>query len=125
MLLAKHRGKESLFRHQLSGRSVMIAIMIAAAMVMQAGTDGQRNAFRSCLNDAVRSAKSANIGADGFKDYAHKTCASAEDGLKAKLVAFNVKNGMSKKAAAEDADIQLEDYLYTYEEKYRYAGQPQ
>ncbi|HEU5482987.1 MAG TPA: hypothetical protein VFU80_07860 [Sphingomicrobium sp.] len=103
----------------------MIVTVLAAMMAMQAGADGPRNAYRSCLNNAVSSAKTANVTADGFKDYAHKTCASAADGLKSKLVAFNVKNGMSKKAAADDADIQLDDYLYSYEEKFRYAAQPQ
>ena len=101
----------------------MIVIVVAAAMMMQGGGDAPRNAYRSCLNDAVMSAKGANVAVDGFKDYAHKTCASVEDGLRSKLVSFNVKNGMSKKSAADDAQVQLEDYMYTYEEKYRYSGQ--
>lgn len=98
----------------------MIVIVIAAAMTMQAAT-GDRSAYVSCLKDAVTSAKGANVGVDAFKDYAHKACASVEQGFKAKLVSFNVKNGMSKKAAAEDADVQLEDYVYTAEERYRYS----
>jgi len=100
-------------------------VVIAAAMLVQGDPADSRTAFRNCLSDAVASAKGANVTADSFKDYAHKTCAAVESGFKAKLVSFNVKNGMSKKAAAEDADLQLEDYLYTYEEKYRYAAQPQ
>lgn len=103
----------------------MIVIVLAAAMMMvQAGSGDARAAYRSCLNDAVVSAKSANISADGFKDYAQKTCAAMEQAFKAKLVSFNVKNGMSKKEAAEDAQIQLEDYMYPYDEKYRYSAQP-
>lgn len=102
----------------------MIAILIAAAMVMQAGA-ADRTAYRTCLNEAVASAKGAKIGVDAFKDYARKTCAAVEGGFKSKLVSFNVKNGMSKKTAAEDAEVQLEDYVYTAEEKYRYSVQPQ
>lgn len=98
----------------------MIVFVIAAAMTMQAAA-ADRSAYVSCLKDAVTSAKSANVGVDAFKDYAHKACASVEQGFKAKLVSFNVKNGMSKKAAAEDADVQLEDYVYTAEERYRYS----
>jgi hypothetical protein len=90
-------------------------------MMVQAGS-ADRTAYRTCLNDAVASAKGANIGVDGFKDYARKTCAAVEDGFKSKLVSFNVKNGMSKKTAAEDAEVQLDDYLYTAEEKYRYSA---
>lgn len=98
----------------------MIVFVAAAAMMVQAGT-ADRSAYVSCLKDAVTSAKSASVAADGFKDYAHKACSSIEQGFKAKLVSFNVKNGMSKKAAAEDAEVQLEDYVYTAEERYRYS----
>ena len=99
----------------------MIASVIAAAMVMQAGSADVRSAYVSCLKDAVTSAKGANVGVEGFKDYAHKTCSTVADELKSKLVTFNVKNGMSKKAAASDAEVQLDDYVYTAEERYRYA----
>ena len=104
---------------------MMITIVIAAAMVMQGGSADPRSAYVACLKNAVNSAKTSNVGVDGFKDYVRTTCASVEDGFKSKLVSFNVKNGMSKKAAADDAQIQLEDYVYTYEEKYRFASQPQ
>ena len=99
-------------------------MLIAAAMAMQGGSGDPRAAYRTCLNEAVASAKSANVGIDGFKDYAHRTCATVGDGFKSKLVSFNVKNGMSKKAASEDAELQLEDYVYTAEERYRYSVQP-
>ena len=98
----------------------MIALVIAAAMMVQVGS-ADRTAYRTCLSDAVTSAKGANVAVDGFKDYARKTRAAVEDGFKSKLVSFNVKNGMSKKTAAEDAEVQLDDYLYTAEEKYRYS----
>jgi hypothetical protein len=103
----------------------MIGTVIAAAMMLVQAGNADRTAYRACLSDAVTSAKSANVKVDGFKEYAHRTCAAIEDSFKAKLVAFNVKNGMSKKAAAEDADIQLEDYIYTAEERYRYSLEPQ
>jgi len=99
----------------------MIASVIAAALLMMQAASADRTAYVSCLKDAVASAKGANVGVDAFKDYAHKACAAVEDGFKAKLVSFNVKNGMSKKAAAEDAEVQLEDYVYTAEERYRYS----
>ena len=99
----------------------MIVMFVAAAMMMQGASDDLRSAYRSCLNSAVSSAKSANVGVDGFKDYAHKTCSAYEESFKAKLVSFNVKNGMSRKAAADDAQVQLDDYVYTAEERYRYS----
>lgn len=98
----------------------MIASVIAVAMMMQTAA-ADRSAYVACLKDAVASAKGANVTTDAFKAYAHTTCASVEGGFKSKLVAFNVKNGMSKKAAAEDAQVQLDDYVYTAEERYRYS----
>jgi len=103
----------------------MFVTMFAAALMLVQVGNADRSAYVSCLKDAVTSAKGANIGVNAFKDYAHKTCAAIEQSFKAKLVAFNVKNGMSKKVAAEDADIQLEDYVYTAEERYRYLLEPQ
>ncbi len=102
----------------------MVVTMIAAAMMVQAASTDLRHDYVSCLGQAVASAKSANVGVDGFKDYARKTCATVESGFKAKLVTFNVKNGMSKKSAADDAELQLSDYVYTAEERYRYSAQP-
>lgn len=92
----------------------MISIAIAGALMLQTGSVELRSAYVDCLKQAVVSAKGAGVAADAFKDYAQKTCATAEEGLKAKLVGFNVKNGMTKAAAAKDADIQLDDYVYTY-----------
>jgi len=102
----------------------MIAVLVAVALAMQGGSGDPRKDYVSCLNDAVAKAKSASVGPDGFKDYASKTCALVEDALRAKLVAFDVKNGMSKKASAEDAQVQLDDYLYTAEERYKYSIDP-
>ena len=102
----------------------MIAVFVAAALALQGGSGDPRRDYVSCLNDAVISAKSANVTVDGFKAYASKTCALIEDALRAKLVAIDVKNGMSKKDSAEDAQIQLDDYLYTAEERFKYSDQP-
>ena len=98
----------------------MILMIAAALMTMQAGA-ADRSAYVACLKEAVTSAKAANVGVDGFKDYARKACAAVEGSFKSKLVSFNVKNGMSKKAAADDAEVQLDDYVYTAEERYRYS----
>jgi len=103
----------------------MFVTMFAAALMLVQVGNADRSAYVSCLKDAVQSAKGANVGVDAFKDYAHKTCAAIEQSFKAKLVSFNLKNGMSKKAAVEDADVQLEDYVYTAEERYRYSLEPQ
>jgi hypothetical protein len=100
----------------------MFVPILAAAMMLQASA-ADRNAFVACLKGATVSAKAAKVGIGDFKAYAHKTCADAETNLKSKLTAFNVKNGMSRNAAASDAQLQLEDYLFTAEDNYRYSAE--
>ena len=97
----------------------MIISMVAAAALFAGVSAEPRQAYSACLKDAVANAKIANVTADGFKAYAQQTCASAEGSFKASLSAFNVKNGMSKKSAGEDAQVQIDDYLYSAEDRYR------
>ena len=101
----------------------MIMILTAAALLAGASGD-PREAYTACLRDAVVNAKIAKVTGDGFKAYAHEACAAPEKAFKASRVAFNVKNGMSRKSAAEDADVQIEDYLYSAEDKYVFSLQP-
>lgn len=98
----------------------MLITLLAAAAMMQASAS-DRSAYSSCLKTATVSARSANVTVDGFKDHAHKMCAQVENDLRSKLAAFNVKNGMSKKAAADDAQLQLDDYLFTAQDNYRFS----
>ena len=101
----------------------MITIVTAAALV--AGVSGEpRQDYSACLRDAVASAKAANVTGDGFKAYAQQTCAEAEAKFKASLAAFNVKNGMGRKSATEDAQLQIDDYLFSAEDKYRFSLEP-
>ena len=100
-------------------------ITILAATAFLAGVSAQpREAYTVCLSNAFVNAKISKVPVDDFKAYAHKTCAAAEDELRKTLAAFNVKNGMGKKTATEDAQVQIDDYVFTAEENYRYALQP-
>jgi len=83
--------------------------------------DGPRKEFVACLHKAVESAKSGNVSPDNFSAYAHNACAAIEATFKAGLVSFNLKNGMSKKSASEDAQIQIDDYVLTAEDRYKFA----
>lgn len=96
----------------------MITSLLAAAALLAGASGPERQAYAACLKDAVANAKVANVPPDGFKAFAHQACAAAEQKFKASLVAFNVKNGMGRKSAAEDADLQIDDYLYSAEDRY-------
>lgn len=101
----------------------MFTILLASAM-LAAGAGGPREAYSACLNDAVASAKAAKVPADGFKAYAHQNCAAAEDSFRKTLAAFNIKNGMGRKSATEDAQVQIDDYVFSADDRYRFAVAP-
>ncbi|MBA3525891.1 MAG: hypothetical protein M3438_00945 [Pseudomonadota bacterium] len=101
----------------------MITILVAAALY--AGASGEpRQAYSACLRDAVANAKVANVPADGFKAYVQQNCVTAEASFRKSLAAFNMKNGMGKKSADEDAQIQIDDYVFAAEDKYRFSLEP-
>jgi hypothetical protein len=102
----------------------MLGTLFAALLAMQASA-ADRDAYSSCLKTAAVSAKTENVTVEGFKAHAQKVCAEIEKDLKSKLAAFNIRNGMGRKAAADDAQLQLDDYLFTAEDNYRYSiGDP-
>lgn len=98
----------------------MITILVAVAMQAAVAAE-PRKAYSACLSQAVASAKTANVPAAGFKAYAHQTCAAVEDSFRKALAAFNIKNGMGRKTATEDAQVQIDDYVYTADDRYRYS----
>ena len=42
--------------------------------------------------------------------------------LKDELIAFRIKNGMTRKAAASDADMTVDDYVATPSDNYRFVA---
>lgn len=94
-------------------------IMFVAAMML-AGADSAdvRHGFVACLKTAVAKAKTQNVAATGFVDFARTTCADAEQPFKSMLTDANVKHGMSKKASASDASQQVSDYYSEWQDNY-------
>lgn len=99
---------------------LLIASTIFAAAVQNAAATSARSALTDCLRSAVAQASTNKLAADAIVSHMRQACDAPAGRLKAALVAFDVKNGISRKQAAEDADLQLDDYYATQEEKYRY-----
>ena len=84
----------------------MIVLLGASALMLaalQAIVAAPTSAFRGCLHDATTKATSEKVSADTIEDYLRKACTVQMGTLRDALVAFRMKNGMSKKAAADDA----------------------
>jgi hypothetical protein len=105
------------------GRGEMIALLGASALTLvalQASITAPTNALRSCLDGATGKATAEKVSADAIDTYLRTACTAQMDGLKAALIAFSMKNGTSRKAAAADAKMTLDDYIATPADNYRY-----
>ena len=99
----------------------MIVPMVAAHMallMMQAGVDGPRQAFSSCLKEASAKALSGNVAVDQFKAFVATQCGSQAEALKAGLVGFDTKHGVKRAQATLDAQAQIDEYFLMASENY-------
>lgn len=103
----------------------MIALLAASAIYMsglQAGIAAPTDAFRGCLRDAATKAKSEKVTGDGIEAYLKNSCNAQMSTLTDALVAFRMKNGMTRKAAAADAAMTVDDYVSTPADNYKFLA---
>ena len=101
----------------------MIVLLGLSAVVLaasQAAITAPTDAFRNCLHEATDKANKDKVAGDAFEAFARNACSVQMGSLKSAVVAFRVKNGMSKKAAADDADMTVDDYVATSVDKYQF-----
>lgn len=104
----------------------MIALLAASAIILsalQASIAGPTDAFRGCLREAVVKARSDKIAGNTIETYLKKACTAQMSTLKGAVIAFRTKNGMSHKAAVDDADMTVDDYVSTPADNYKFAAE--
>jgi hypothetical protein len=103
----------------------MIVLLGASAIyltAMQATIAAPTEAFRGCLREAVTKAKSEKVAGDAIEAYLRNACGGQMGTLKDALIAFRIKNGMTRKAAASDADMTVDDYVATPADNYKFIA---
>ena len=103
----------------------MIGLLGASALTLaalQATIAAPTSAFRGCLHDATTKATSEKVSADTIETYLRNACTVQMGTLKAALVEFRMKNGMSKKAASDDAEMTIDDYVSTPADNYKFTA---
>jgi hypothetical protein len=103
----------------------MIALLIASAINLsglQAAIAAPTTAFRGCLRDAAAKAKTEKVTGDGIEAYLRGACSGQMSTLKNALIEFRLKNGMSRKNAASDADMTVDDYIATPVDNYKFMA---
>ena len=101
----------------------MIVILGATSIVLaalQASITAPTEAFRNCLKEASTKATTEKVAGDAYEAYARNACSVPMSTLKSAVVAFRMKNGMSRKAAGDDADMTVDDYVATSVDKYQF-----
>lgn len=103
----------------------MIALLAASSILLtglQATISAPRDAFRACLKQANAKATGDKVASDAFEAYILNACASQHEALKSAIIGFNMKNGMARKAASNDADLTVADYLSSYVDNYKFMA---
>jgi hypothetical protein len=103
----------------------MIGLLIASAINLaglQASISAPTNTFRSCLREAAAKAKGDKVTGDGIEAYLRNACTGPMANLKGALIEFRLKNGMTRKAAASDAEMTVNDYVSTPADNYKFMA---
>ena len=101
----------------------MIALLFASALNLaghQAAISAPTDVFRGCLREAAAKAEKDKVSGDAVEEYLRTACTVQMGTLKSALVAFRMKNGMGKKAAADDAEMTVDDYVATPVDNYKF-----
>ena len=104
----------------------MIALLAASAISMaaaQASISAPTTAFRGCLREAATKATTDKVPSDGIEAYLKNACTGQMGTLKDALIAFRMKNGMTRKAAASDAEMTVDDYVATPADNYKFMAE--
>ena len=105
----------------------MIALLGASAIILLGASGDDQCADRSFSRSALRKPapkrprrRSRRTPIDA---YSRNACSVQMRTLKSAVVAFRIKNGMAQKAAAEDANMTVDDYVATSVDKYQFMAQ--
>ena len=103
----------------------MIVLLGASAIVLtalQATINAPRDAFRDCLKQATTKATSEKVASDAIEPYLKAACSGQLGSLRSALIAFDMKNGMARKAAESDASSTVNDYMSGPIDHYQFAA---
>jgi hypothetical protein len=102
----------------------MIILLSASAIyltALQAGINGPRDAFQSCLKQSAEKASAQKVDGNGYEAFVRTSCGGQLNSFKSAVVGFDMKNKMSKKDAGDDADAMIADFVSSSANHYRYV----
>lgn len=103
----------------------MIVLIGATAIYLiatQAAINAPRTAFTSCLKQAGTKATGEKVAGDAYEAFVRNMCSAQLEALRSAVVGFNLKNGMARRAATEDANMMIDDYLASSIDHYKFMA---
>jgi hypothetical protein len=98
----------------------LVSLSAVTLSLLQASITGPTDSFRGCLREAATRAATEKVTGDKIEGYLRSACTVQLGSLASAIVAFRMKNGMTRKAASADADMTVEDYVSTPADNYKY-----
>ena len=101
----------------------MIILLAASSITLtalQASINAPREAFRTCLKESSAKAADEKVAADGYAAYIRNACSGQLGSFKGAVVKFDMGNKMSKKAADQDAESMVSDFVGSALDHYKY-----
>ena len=106
----------------------MIELVVASAIYavswQTAAANNARQQLVQCLKTAATKAEADKLAPDGFAAFALQSCTAQADSLKAAIWTIDAKHKVPRKQSEADADLQIEDYVATAEDRYRVTVTP-
>ena len=103
---------------------IWLSASVITLAALQASINAPTDAFRGCLREATTKASSEQVAPDAIEAYLRGQCTVQLQSLRGALIAFRLKNGMTKKVAAEDAAMTVDDYVATPVENFKFRNAP-
>lgn len=97
--------------------AIAASMVLYAASMQAAAATAPRQQFVACLKQTVEKANAGKMKPENFGAFARQSCAGQIGSFKQGLVSFDLKNGVGRKRAEADAELQIEDYLVGASEK--------
>ena len=102
--------------------TLLLSSVLVLAAVQNAAVNTARDGLRNCFKEAITQAKADKVAKDGFQPFARTHCATQASKFTAAVWSFDAKNKVSKKQSNADAELQIEDFLFTADEKFQREG---
>ncbi|MGQ3101684.1 MAG: hypothetical protein ACT6Q5_10760 [Sphingopyxis solisilvae] len=97
---------------------MLITTLVFAAMIQSPAVDTTRAAFTKCLRDDMKKALEAKVEEVEYEMALKANCGAERDAFRKALIALGRSGGDSEKVAAEDANMQIDDYHASFTDKF-------